>query len=94
MHTGEEGEQRRGPESRGLFLRPRKIAIMDEHPKRRSIEQLRAHLARADSELKAAQRLLDPRPADEFEMDLMRAMSNARTSVDDALETIRAQLWD
>jgi hypothetical protein len=39
---------------------------VDEEAKRRSMEQVRAHLARADSELEAAQRLLDPRTDDEF----------------------------
>ena len=57
------------------------------------MEQMRAHLARADSELEAAQRLLDPKTEDEFEMDLVRAMANARTLIGDALETIRARFW-
>jgi hypothetical protein len=34
---------------------------VDEEAKRRSMEQVRAHLARADSELEAAQTLLHPR---------------------------------
>ena len=55
---------------------------------------MRAHLARADSELEAAQRLLDPRTDDEFEMAVVRAVANARTLVGDALETIRARLWE
>ena len=68
---------------------------MDEEAKRRSMEQVRAHLARADSELlEAAQRLLDPRTDDEFGMDVVRAVANARTLVGDALETIRARLWE
>jgi hypothetical protein len=54
--------------------------------------QTRAHLARADSELEAALRYLDPRTDDEFERDLVRAMGNARTSVGDALETIRLRV--
>jgi hypothetical protein len=62
--------------------------------KRRSIEQVRAHLARTDSELEATQRLLDPRTDDEFEMAVVRAVANARTLVGDALETIRARLWE
>ena len=66
---------------------------MDEHAKERSKEQMRAHLARADSELKAAQGLLDPKTDDEIEMGLVRAMANARTLIGDALETIRARLW-
>jgi hypothetical protein len=44
--------------------------------------------------LQAAQRHLDPKADDEFERDLVRAVGNARTSVGDALETIRARLWE
>jgi hypothetical protein len=40
--------------------------VEEEAKKRRSMEQVRAHLARADSELEAAQRLLHPRTDDEF----------------------------
>jgi hypothetical protein len=54
------------------------------------MEQVRAHLARADSELEAAQRLLDSHTDDEFGMAVVRAVANARTLVGDALETIRA----
>ena len=65
-----------------------------EAKKRRSMEQVRAHLARADSELEAAQGLLDPQTDDEFEMAVVRAVASARTLVRDALETIRARLWE
>ena len=61
-----------------------------EHDRRMSLEQMKAHLARAESELEAAQRFLDPRTAEEAEMDLVRAVANARTYVGDALETIRS----
>jgi hypothetical protein len=61
-----------------------------EHNRRMTLEQMRAHLARAESELKATQRFLDPRTDEEAEMDLVRAVANARTSVGDALETIRS----
>ena len=64
---------------------------MDEHRIERSMEQIRTHLARADSELEAALSFLDPRTDDEDELDLVRAVANARTSVGDALETIRAR---
>jgi hypothetical protein len=60
-----------------------------EHDRRMSLEQMKAHLARAESELEAAQRFLDPRTTEEAEMSLVRAVANARTSVGDALETIR-----
>jgi hypothetical protein len=61
-----------------------------EYDRRMSLERMKAHLARAESELEAAQRFLDPRTDEEAEMDLVRAVANARTSVADALETIRS----
>jgi hypothetical protein len=69
---------------------------MDEHTRRTmAMEQMRSHLARADSELEAALRFLDPKKTDEeTEMALVRAIANARTSVGDALETIRARLGE
>ena len=68
---------------------------MDEAAKWRSMEQGRAHLARADSELlETAQRLLHPRTDDEFEIAVVRAVANARTLVGDALEMVRARLWE
>ena len=67
---------------------------MDEHGRTIAMEQMRAHLARADRDLEAALRFLDPRTDDEAEMDLVRAVANARTSVRDALETIRARLGE
>jgi len=56
------------------------------------MENLWTRLARADLELGAALRLLDPKADDEAEIDLVRAIANARTSVGDALETIRSKL--
>jgi hypothetical protein len=67
---------------------------MDEHRRRLAMEQMRAHLARADRDLEAALRFLDPRTDDEAEMDLVRALANARTLVGDGLETIRARLGE
>ena len=61
-----------------------------EYDRKMSLERMRSHLARAESELEAAQRFLDPRTGEEAEMDLVRAVANARTSVGDALETIRS----
>jgi hypothetical protein len=58
------------------------------------MEQMRAHLARADSELEAAIRFVDPKTNDEAELDLVRAVASARTSVGDALETIRVRLGE
>ena len=65
-----------------------------EYRHRMTLERMRAHLARAESELEAAQRFLDPRTAQEAEMDLVRAVANARTFVGDALETIRVMLGE
>jgi hypothetical protein len=49
---------------------------VDEEAKRRSMEQGRAHLARADGEqLEAAQGLLHPW-TDEFEIAVVRAVAN------------------
>jgi hypothetical protein len=50
----------------------------------------RHHLARAESEVEAAQRFLDPMSDSEEEVALVRAVANARASISDALETIRA----
>jgi hypothetical protein len=68
---------------------------MREYDRRRAIamEQARRHLARAESEVEAAQRFLDPAGGSEEEMALVRAVANARTSLGDALETIRARIW-
>jgi hypothetical protein len=60
-----------------------------EHRHRMTLERIREHLARADSELETAQRFLDPGMQDEDEMALVRAIADARTLVSDALETVR-----
>jgi hypothetical protein len=62
---------------------------VSDHYHKMSIEQMRAHLARAQSELQAAQRFLDPNTRDEAEHDVVRAVANARVSVSDALETLK-----
>ena len=66
----------------------------EEAKKRRSMEQVREHVARADSELlEAAQRLLHPR-TDEFEIAVVRSVANARTLVGDAPEMMGARIWE
>jgi hypothetical protein len=60
------------------------------HDRRRSMERARHHLARAESEVEATQRFLDPMSDSEEEVVLVRAVANARASISDALETIRA----
>ena len=67
---------------------------MEERSRRMAMEHIRARLARADSELEATLRFLGPRTGEEAEMDLVRAVADARTSVGDALETIRVQLGE
>jgi hypothetical protein len=64
-------------------------AEVSDHYHKMSVEQMRAHLARAERELQAAQRFLNPNTTDEAELDVVRAVANARTSVGDALETLR-----
>ncbi len=61
---------------------------------RHTMERMREHLARADSELEAAQHFLDPESAEGSEMDLVRAVANTRVALADALETVRLRLGD
>jgi hypothetical protein len=61
-----------------------------EHRHGTTMERLREHLARADGELEAAQRFLDPGTRDEA--NLVSAIADARTLVGDALETARWRL--
>jgi hypothetical protein len=63
-----------------------------EHRHGTTLERLRGHLARADGELEAAQRFLDPGRRDEDDAALVRAIADARTLVGDALETARWRL--
>jgi hypothetical protein len=65
-----------------------------EHHRRTTLEQMRAHLARAESELEATQRFLDPKTRDEAELDVVRAVANAKLSVGDALETLRLMMGE
>ncbi len=67
---------------------------MEEYGRRLAMEQMRARLARADSEMEAALRFVDPKTDEEAELDLVRAVANAKTSVGDALETIRVRLGE
>ncbi len=53
-----------------------------------SVERVRAHLARAASELEDAQLFLGLKAGDEAELDVVGAVSNARLSVSGALETL------
>ncbi len=52
-------------------------------------ERASAHLARAESELEAAQQFVDPGGGGETELALARAIASARACVQDAAETVR-----
>ena len=58
------------------------------------MERMREHLARADSELEAAQHFLAPDSAEGAEIDLVRAVANARVALGDALDTVWLRLGD
>ena len=73
---------------------PGVITIVEKRGRRMAMEHMRAHLARADSELEGALRFVDSKTDDEAELDLVRAVASARTSVGDALETIRARFGE
>ena len=65
---------------------------MAEYHDRHTMERMREHLARADSELEAAQHFLAPESAEGAEMDLVRAVTNARVAIGDALKTVSLRL--
>ncbi len=56
------------------------------------MERLQEHLARADSELEAAQHFLDPSSAEGEEVYIVRAIFNARAAVGDALDAVRGRV--
>ena len=60
----------------------------------RGTEWAGAHLARAHSELEAAQRFVEPVGGGETDLALARALANARASVADAMETVRTTLGE
>ena len=59
---------------------------------REGAERARAHLARAQSELEAAQRFVEPEGGGEADLALARALANARASVAEAMERVRMTL--
>jgi hypothetical protein len=67
---------------------------MPEHHRGATLERMRTYLARAESELEATQRFLDPKTRDEAELDVVRAVANARLSVSDALETVKLMMGE
>ena len=64
---------------------------MTEYHDSQTMERLRERLARADSELEAAQHFLDPSSAEGEEIYIVRAIANARAAVDDALDRVRSR---
>src|SRR5215212_278983 len=68
------------------------LNVSEQERGRMAEERARAHLARAESELEAAQRFVDPGGGGETELALGRAIANARASVADAMETVRMTL--
>jgi hypothetical protein len=66
--------------------------MSEQERSRMAAERARAHLARAESELEAAQRFVDPGGGGETELALARAIANARASTTDAIETVRMTL--
>ena len=66
------------------------VEMLEEHDRRRSLEHARHHLARAASEVEAAQRFLNPASSSDEDKALVRAVAEARTLLGDALDTIRA----
>jgi hypothetical protein len=58
----------------------------------RAITQMRSHLARAGQELQSAQRFLDVAAGDKSDLALARTLANAKTSNNDAMDTIQQSL--
>ena len=67
--------------------------MQEEYTRMRALEQARHHLAKAQSEVKAAQRFLGPISDSEEERAVVKAAANARTCLEDLLESLRARLW-
>lgn len=85
---------RGGPGSVGSSgsTREERFKVSEQERGRMAAERARAHLARAQSELEAAQRFVDPGGGGETELALAGALANARASVADAMETVRMTL--
>jgi hypothetical protein len=67
---------------------------MAAHHDKHTMEQMRAQVACADSELGTAQHCLNPGSGEGAEMDLIRAAANAIVALGDALETVRLRLGE
>jgi hypothetical protein len=69
-----------------------RFKVSEKERGREGAERARAHLARAQSELEAAQRFVDPGGGGETDLALARALANARANVADAMESVRMTL--
>ena len=58
----------------------------------RAMTQMRSHVARAGQELQSAQRFLDVVAGEKTDLALARALANAKTSINDAMDTIQQSL--
>jgi hypothetical protein len=65
------------------------VQMSEQERGRMAAERASGHLARAESELEAAQQFVDPGGGGETELALARAIANARACVQDAAETVR-----
>ncbi len=85
---------RRGPGSVGASgpTREERFEVSEQERGREGAERAQAHLARAQSELEAAQWFVDPGGGGETDLALARALANARANVADAMETVRKTL--
>jgi methylmalonyl-CoA mutase N-terminal domain/subunit len=88
--------KRRGPGSVGSSgsTREKRFKVSEQERGRMAAERARAHLARAQSELEAAQRFVEPGAGGETELALGGALANARASVAEAIETVRKTLGE
>jgi hypothetical protein len=68
--------------------------VSEQERGREGAERAQAHLARAESELEAAQQFVDPGGGGETDLVLARAIANARANVADAMETVRMTLGE
>jgi ABC-type hemin transport system ATPase subunit len=72
--------------------REERFEVSEQERSREGAERARAHLARAESELEAAQRFVELGGGGETDLALARALANARANVADAMETVRKTL--
>ena len=74
--------------------REKRFKVSEQERGRMAAERARAHLARAQSELEAAQRFVNPEGCGVTELALGGALANARASVAEAIETVRKTLGE